>query len=225
MNPFCTTMVFMASLPRPWATTPRSSLPQNSFMTNNQEIGRVVDPYRYLFNSNLTNIPKLMIDSAGDEFFVPDSAQFYYSDIPGPKYIRYIPNTGHGLDSRATRQHVLVLRRDREQSHAAAVLLDDRPRRRDSRDLGHRAFASLGVDRHEHRGPRFPQFDRRPADRRALRSFGAPEPGRRSVSSPGRSAGHRRHARFSSSSPIPAAFPASPTTSSPPKSGSSATWR
>ncbi len=72
---------------------------QNTLEPANQEIGRIVDPYRYLFNSNLTNIPKLMLDSTGDEFFVPDSAQFYYSDIPGPKYIRYIPNTGHGLNA------------------------------------------------------------------------------------------------------------------------------
>jgi PhoPQ-activated pathogenicity-related protein len=68
---------------------------------NNQELGRIVDPYRYLFNSNLTNIPKLLINSTGDEFFVPDSGQFYLHDLPGTSYVRYIPNTGHGLDSRA----------------------------------------------------------------------------------------------------------------------------
>src|SRR5262249_46244149 len=40
------------------------------------------------------------INSSGDEFFVPDSAQFYFSDIPGTQnYLRYIPNTGHGLNS------------------------------------------------------------------------------------------------------------------------------
>ncbi len=75
---------------------------ENTLEPANQEIGRIVDPYHYLFNSNLTNIPKMLINSAGDEFFVPDSSQFYYSDIPGPKYLRYIPNTGHGLDGRRT---------------------------------------------------------------------------------------------------------------------------
>ncbi len=74
---------------------------QNSFVEANQELGRIVDPYRYLFNSNLTNIPKLLLNSTGDEFFVPDSGQYYLHDLPGPSYVRYIPNTGHGLDSRA----------------------------------------------------------------------------------------------------------------------------
>jgi PhoPQ-activated pathogenicity-related protein len=74
---------------------------QNLMTENNQELGRIVDPYRYLFNSNLTNIPKLLINSTGDEFFVPDSGQFYLHDLPGTSYVRYIPNTGHGLDSRA----------------------------------------------------------------------------------------------------------------------------
>jgi PhoPQ-activated pathogenicity-related protein len=74
---------------------------QNSLVEANQELGRIVDPYRYLFNSNLTNIPKLLLNSTGDEFFVPDSGQFYLHDLPGTSYVRYIPNTGHGLDSRA----------------------------------------------------------------------------------------------------------------------------
>ncbi|MGD9724096.1 MAG: PhoPQ-activated protein PqaA family protein [Pirellulales bacterium] len=78
------------------------NLIQNTLMPANQELGRIVDPYRYLETSNLTTIPKLLLNSTGDEFFVPDSGQFYFSDIPGPKYVRYIPNTGHGLDSRAT---------------------------------------------------------------------------------------------------------------------------
>jgi PhoPQ-activated pathogenicity-related protein len=74
---------------------------QNEMTEANQELGRIVDPYRYLFNSNLTNIPKLLLNSTGDEFFVPDSGQFYLHDLPGTSYVRYIPNTGHGLDSRA----------------------------------------------------------------------------------------------------------------------------
>ncbi len=77
------------------------NLIENIFVEENQELGRIVDPYRYLFNSNLTNIPKLLLNSTGDEFFVPDSGQFYLNDLPGPAYVRYIPNTGHGLDVRA----------------------------------------------------------------------------------------------------------------------------
>jgi PhoPQ-activated pathogenicity-related protein len=74
---------------------------QNSFVEANQELGRIVDPYRYLYNSNLTDIPKLLLNSTGDEFFVPDSGQYYLNDLPGTAYVRYIPNTGHGLNSSA----------------------------------------------------------------------------------------------------------------------------
>ncbi len=42
-------------------------------------------------------IPKLMINSASDEFFLPDSSQFYFSELKGIKYLRYIPNAGHTL--------------------------------------------------------------------------------------------------------------------------------
>jgi PhoPQ-activated pathogenicity-related protein len=64
-------------------------------------LSKIVDPYRYLHNGNF-NIPKLMLNSAGDEFFVPDSSQFYIHDLPGTQnYLRYFPNTGHGLDASA----------------------------------------------------------------------------------------------------------------------------
>ena len=33
----------------------------------------------------------------GDQFFLPDSSQFYFNDLPGEKYLRYVPNVGHSL--------------------------------------------------------------------------------------------------------------------------------
>jgi PhoPQ-activated pathogenicity-related protein len=62
-------------------------------------MSRIVDPYTYLANGRFDNMPKLIINSAGDEFFASDSAQFYFDDIPGEQnYLLYLPNTGHGLD-------------------------------------------------------------------------------------------------------------------------------
>ena len=67
-----------------------------------QLLGKIVDPYSYLHNGRFDDMPKLILNSAGDEFFVPDSSRFYFQDLPGNQnYMRYIPNTGHGLDSRA----------------------------------------------------------------------------------------------------------------------------
>jgi PhoPQ-activated pathogenicity-related protein len=48
-----------------------------------------------------------MINSSGDQFFVSDSAQFYYDDLPGEKYIRYVPNTDHGLGDSDAPQSLL----------------------------------------------------------------------------------------------------------------------
>ncbi|MHC4643019.1 MAG: PhoPQ-activated protein PqaA family protein, partial [Planctomycetota bacterium] len=56
---------------------------------------KLVDPYEY---RSRYKMPKFLISSTGDQFFLPDSAQFYYDDLPGRKYLRYIPNTDHGLD-------------------------------------------------------------------------------------------------------------------------------
>jgi PhoPQ-activated pathogenicity-related protein len=54
----------------------------------------MIDPYQY--RARLT-LPKFMIDAADDEFFLPDSAQFYIDDLVGTKYLRYVPNSGHSL--------------------------------------------------------------------------------------------------------------------------------
>lgn len=54
----------------------------------------IVDPYSY--RTRLT-MPKMVINAADDQFFLPDSWRFYWNDLAGPKYLRYVPNAGHGL--------------------------------------------------------------------------------------------------------------------------------
>ena len=63
-----------------------------------QALLEIVDPYEY--RDRLT-LPKYIVNSAGDQFFVPDSSQFYFDDLLGPKYMRYVPNTDHGLNADA----------------------------------------------------------------------------------------------------------------------------
>lgn len=55
---------------------------------------KIEEPYEY--RERLT-LPKFMINASGDQFFVPDSAQFYFQDLPGTKYLRYVPNADHSL--------------------------------------------------------------------------------------------------------------------------------
>ena len=58
----------------------------------------IVEPYSY---RDRFTMPKLLMNATGDQFFLPDSAQFYVNDLKGPTYFRYVPNTGHGLNSGA----------------------------------------------------------------------------------------------------------------------------
>lgn len=55
---------------------------------------KIVEPYEY--RERLT-LPKFIINATGDQFFLPDSSQFYFHDLPGPKYLRYVPNGDHSL--------------------------------------------------------------------------------------------------------------------------------
>jgi len=54
----------------------------------------LVEPYSY---RNRLTMPKLIINATGDQFFLPDSSQFYWDGLEGPKYLRYVPNGDHGL--------------------------------------------------------------------------------------------------------------------------------
>ncbi len=58
------------------------------------ELLQIEDPYSY--RSSYT-MPKFLIHAAGDPFACPDSSQFYFNDLPSPKYLRYLPNAGHLL--------------------------------------------------------------------------------------------------------------------------------
>lgn len=58
------------------------------------EILAIEEPYA--LRDRLT-MPKYLINAAGDEFFLPDSSQFYFHELPGQKYLRYVPNSGHWL--------------------------------------------------------------------------------------------------------------------------------
>ncbi len=56
----------------------------------------IEDPWSY--RSRLT-VPKLLLNSAGDQFFLPDSSRFYFDALAGEKHLRYIPNSDHSLDA------------------------------------------------------------------------------------------------------------------------------
>ena len=55
----------------------------------------IEDPWSY--RERLT-MPKYLINSAGNQFFLPDSAQFYREGMKGETLLRYVPNSDHSLD-------------------------------------------------------------------------------------------------------------------------------
>lgn len=55
----------------------------------------MVDPHAYRHRYDA--LPTYGMNASGDDFFLPDSAQFYFPDMPGVKYLRYVPNANHGF--------------------------------------------------------------------------------------------------------------------------------
>jgi PhoPQ-activated pathogenicity-related protein len=66
---------------------------------------RLEDPYSY---KDRFTMPKFIMNSAGDQYFLPDSSRFYFDDLPGEKYLRYVPNTDHSLRNSDARQSLIA---------------------------------------------------------------------------------------------------------------------
>lgn len=54
----------------------------------------ITEPYSF---RKVYDMPKLLINAAGDEFFQPDSWKFYWDSLPGEKHVMYVPNSGHDV--------------------------------------------------------------------------------------------------------------------------------
>ncbi|MEN9675221.1 MAG: hypothetical protein RIS76_1117 [Verrucomicrobiota bacterium] len=59
-----------------------------------ERLNQIEDPYEY---RERLELPKLILNAAGDQFFLPDSSQFYFDQLPGVKYLRYVANADHSL--------------------------------------------------------------------------------------------------------------------------------
>jgi PhoPQ-activated pathogenicity-related protein len=57
-------------------------------------LAKIEDPYEYRARFTL---PKLILNDTGDQFFLPDSSQYYFDALPGEKLLRYVPNTDHSM--------------------------------------------------------------------------------------------------------------------------------
>lgn len=57
-----------------------------------EELLKIVDPYSYL---KYLTIPKYIITASSDDYFLPDSSQFYFGKLPSQKWMRVLPNERH----------------------------------------------------------------------------------------------------------------------------------
>lgn len=65
-----------------------------------QQLMQIEDPYQYLNSSKYNErlaIPKYIINSSGDDFYVADSSKFYFKNLPGENFIRFLPRAMHYL--------------------------------------------------------------------------------------------------------------------------------
>ena len=74
----------------------------------NRPLMDLVDPYSY--RHRLT-MPKFICNSTGDQFFLPDSSQFYFEGLEGEKHLRYVPNSEHSMGGTDVQMSVLAFYR------------------------------------------------------------------------------------------------------------------
>jgi PhoPQ-activated pathogenicity-related protein len=77
----------------------RSDTPQHAALM------RIEDPYFY--RDRLT-MPKYVVNAGGDQYFPPDSSKFYFGDLVGPKFLRYVPNADHSLRGSDAQDSILA---------------------------------------------------------------------------------------------------------------------
>ena len=67
----------------------------------------IEDPFNY-FDRERLKIPKFVINATGDQYFLPDNSQFYFSEMPQEKYLRYVENAKHNLAGSDARESMLA---------------------------------------------------------------------------------------------------------------------
>uniref|UniRef100_A0A2C9K2U5 Uncharacterized protein n=1 Tax=Biomphalaria glabrata TaxID=6526 RepID=A0A2C9K2U5_BIOGL len=70
------------------------NITQNLDSPNIPKMQAVIDPITY--NERYT-MPKMIVSTGGDEFFIPDDSHYYYDQLQGPKFLRVVPNAEHSM--------------------------------------------------------------------------------------------------------------------------------
>jgi PhoPQ-activated pathogenicity-related protein len=69
-------------------------LPTRLKTERGQELLAMVDPFSY---RRQLDRPKMILLSTNDRYWPLDALKLYWSELPAPKHVLYVPNQGHGL--------------------------------------------------------------------------------------------------------------------------------
>lgn len=75
----------------------RAGIPEKLNTPAGRRLLELEDPYSY--RDRLT-LPKLLILGTNDRYWSQDALNLYWDDLKGPKWVLYVPNSGHGLEDR-----------------------------------------------------------------------------------------------------------------------------
>lgn len=63
-----------------------------------RKLRAIVDPYLY---RDRLDMPKFVLNTSGDEYFLPDTTRYWIEDLPGVTRLRVVPNWDHAIDRNA----------------------------------------------------------------------------------------------------------------------------
>ncbi|KAK0058165.1 autocrine proliferation repressor protein A [Biomphalaria pfeifferi] len=63
---------------------------------NFSKMQAIVDPLTY---SDRFSMPKMIVSASGDQYFLLDDSDYYFRQLPGPKFLRIVPNAAHAASS------------------------------------------------------------------------------------------------------------------------------
>lgn len=72
-------------------------IPQKLATPQGRRLLELEDPYSY--RERLT-LPKLLVLGTNDRYWTQDALNLYWDDLKEPKWVLYVPNSGHGLEDR-----------------------------------------------------------------------------------------------------------------------------
>jgi PhoPQ-activated pathogenicity-related protein len=75
----------------------KAGIPEKLRTPQGRRLLELEDPYSY--RDRLT-LPKLLVLGTNDRYWTQDALNLYWDDLKGPKWVLYVPNSGHGLEDR-----------------------------------------------------------------------------------------------------------------------------